>query len=129
MAKRVGGGIHSKQVTRQGVREGRPRHGKNVRAVSQIGSSMGNHATEFGGKKLGKAVERMEGGRGTPSELGNARAHAIGTGGPGVGRDVYRTGYQSTHGPVNPGNPRPKGPDIFTEFPPEMGGALGGRRR
>ncbi len=117
----AGGGPGSRQVHRQEVREGKPRHGKNVRAVSQIGSSMGNHSTEgrSADKILRKAVERMEGGRGTPSELGNSVALNIGKGGPGKGRQVYFTGSQQTHGPVV-GNSRPKGRDILSEFGPDF---------
>ncbi len=125
MANKKGGGIGSRQHVSTPVREGRPRHGKNVRAVGQIGSSMGNHATEGGGKTLHKAVERMEGGRGTPSQLGNSVALNVGAGGPGKGRQVYASGSQSgmTTREI------PKGHDILASFGPDMGGALGGRRR
>ncbi len=129
MAKRTGGGIHSKQVHRQGMHTGRPRHGKNPRAVSQIGASLGNHVTEhLHMLSKNKVVEKMGAGRGTPSELGNSVALNVGAGGPGKGRAVYGSGTQQTHGHVA-GNPRPAGRDILAGFGPEIGGSLGGRRR
>ena len=54
---------------------------------------------------------------GGQSILGNAKARDVGAGGPGAGRDVYRSGAQMEHGSANPGNPpnRPRSNDVFQE--------------
>ena len=57
----AGGGLGSKNVRGVGVRTGQSREGIRERGVSQIGSSMGNHATASG-KMLRKAVEPVRGG-------------------------------------------------------------------
>jgi hypothetical protein len=69
MAKaKSGGGITGKNVirqgvrTRQGIRTGQPARAMSPKGVSQIGSSMGNHSMEGGGKILRKAVEPTRGG-------------------------------------------------------------------
>jgi len=53
--------------------------------------------------------------RGGQSILGNAKARDVGGGGPGTGRDVYRSGGVMTHGPINPGLPQPgrSGEDVM----------------
>jgi hypothetical protein len=51
--------------------------------------------------------------------LGNAVATNVGAGGPGTGRTVYQTGYQSMHGAPVQGSPSPKR-SIFDQFPPEV---------
>ena len=107
---RKGGGLGTRHQREVGVRTGQPRQGKNVRAVSQIGSSFGNHSTEHSGLlPRDKVIEKMAAGPGTPSRLGNEVALNVGRGGVGTGRTVYRPGTQGVHGPVNPGNPRPVG--------------------
>jgi hypothetical protein len=52
--------------------------------------------------------------RGGQSPLGNALARNVGGGGPGTGRDVYRSGGVMEHGQANPGNPpnRPRSDDV-----------------
>jgi hypothetical protein len=40
-------------------------------------------------------------------KLGNEVALNVGPGGCGTGRDVHHCGSQGTHGPTNPGSPRP----------------------
>jgi hypothetical protein len=53
--------------------------------------------------------------RGGQSILGNAKARDVGGGGPGAGRDVYRSGGVMEHGPANPGSPpnRPRSDDVM----------------
>jgi hypothetical protein len=63
MAKRnAGGGAASKQVVNKPVRTGTPSRAVSPRGVSQIGSSMGNHAMDAPGRTLSRAVEPMYGG-------------------------------------------------------------------
>jgi len=114
MAKgRSGGGITSKNVTRQGVRTGMPGREINPRGVSQIGSSIGNHSTEKA-KILRGGVEPVRGALrppGTPGAvpLGNQAALNVGKGGVGSGRTLYgQCGTQGQHGPVA-GSPKPIG--------------------
>jgi hypothetical protein len=113
-----GGGFGSKQHVRTGVRTGQSRQGKNVRAVSQIGSSLGNHATDRAGLSK-KPVERIEGGRGISVPLGNELAKNVGKGGPGAGRNLYgQSGSNQVYGPVA-GSPKPQGRDILNDFGPD----------
>jgi hypothetical protein len=53
--------------------------------------------------------------RGGQSPLGNALARNVNGGGPGTGRDVYRSGAQMSHGSANPGQPpmRPRSDDVM----------------
>lgn len=104
---RVGGGINSNKLVHPGVRTGQ--RGREVRpaGVAQIGSSIGNHATEHA-RKLTGGVEKVRGEfrpPGGPSGvmLGNQKALDVGKGGAGTGRDVQRSGSQGTWGPTNPG--------------------------
>jgi hypothetical protein len=120
MSHKAGGGINSRQHKSVGVRTGTPRpRGQNPRWTSQIGSSLGNHATNRTGMMpTSKVVEkRHTGEEGRGARLGNEVALNVGRGGPGKGRQIYSTGSQQQHGSANSGNPRPVGPDIFTEFP------------
>jgi hypothetical protein len=108
MAKAKGGGITGKNVIRPGVRTGQPAREMRPAGVSQIGSSMGNHATQTG-KVLRGAVEPIAG-RAKPSvPLGNDVALNVGKGGPGAGRTLYgQSGTQGQYGSVS-GSPRPAG--------------------
>jgi hypothetical protein len=102
---RAGGGIRSRQLVEPGVRTGQARREINPKAVSQIGSSMGNRATDS--RRTVNSAENLVGQRRIASPpLGNelaARTQAR----PGGSRDVSKSGSQSTHGAVNPGQPRP----------------------
>jgi hypothetical protein len=110
---RPAGGLGSKQVRNVSVKTGQNARAMNPRGVSQIGSSIGSHATNSG-KKLTKGVEPVRGAMkpaGGPGgiELGNQCAVNVGKGGPGAGRTLYgQSGSQGTHGPVS-GSPRPQG--------------------
>jgi hypothetical protein len=116
---KAGGGINSRQHKSVGVRIGAPRQGKNVKAVSQIGQNLGNHSTNR--RQMmpeRKVVERVKGPQGISVELGNARAAATKCG-PGGSRDIYRSGYQSQHGPVA-GTAKPQGADILSQYGPDF---------
>jgi hypothetical protein len=80
--------------------------GAGVRAVSpsasnQIGMAMGNlpgHRYE---------APNIYQGQGYPTKFGNEKAKEVGIGGPGVGREVMRSGTQGVHGPVAGERPGP----------------------
>jgi hypothetical protein len=110
--RKAGGGIGSRVNVEKPVRVGDRAKVVNPRSVSQIGQSLGNKATDSGGKTVRNPTETFYGGRepaGGPGgvELGNSRALNVGGGGPGAGREVMRSGSQCTTGPVNPGVPNP----------------------
>jgi hypothetical protein len=111
-------GIRSNKLTHPGVRTGQVRRGQNPKWTSQVGSAMGNHVTErrYQIPRDKVAEARHDGKTGISVPLGNAVSAATKCG-PGGSRNVYATGTQSQHGSANSGNPRPVGPDIFTEFP------------
>jgi hypothetical protein len=104
-----GGGSGSRVVREVGVRNGASATGVRPAAVSQFGSSVGNHSTGQG-KSTGYRGERYAvppqvGGR---QKLGNEVALNVGPGGPGKGRDfVSKSGSNCVTGPVNPGASRP----------------------
>jgi hypothetical protein len=104
---RAGGGIKSNKLVHPKVQTGV--RGREIRpqGVAQIGSSIGNHATEHA-RKLTGGVEKVRGELrppGGPSGvmLGNQKALDVGKGGVGTGRDVSRCGSQGTWGQPNPG--------------------------
>jgi hypothetical protein len=122
---KAGGGVRSNKVHSQGVRTGKPRHAVNPKWTSQIGSALGNHATNRTGMMpTSKVVERYRAGPAIASELGNTRALNVGGGGPGKGRQVYATGSQTVHGPAA-GTPKPQGREILREFGPDSAGVKG----
>jgi hypothetical protein len=116
--KGSGGGQGMNKNVKQTVRTGAPKRAVNPGGAGQIGASQGDHVTE---KRQGSGYrgEKLFAGTGYPSKLGNEVAAST-TCGPGGSREVMRSGSQGTHGAPNPGSPRPKGPDIFTEFPPDL---------
>jgi hypothetical protein len=86
----------------KGAQEMRPR------GASQIGSSIGNKATETGRVK-GIPSERIQGARLPPGlsvKLGNEKALDVGKGGVGTGREVMRSGSQCQYGTSPAGLPR-----------------------
>jgi hypothetical protein len=103
---RPGGGPASRVVKEVGVRTGQKPTGVNPAAVSQIGSSLGNHVTD-GRTKLAYRGEPYREKTPISVPLGNAIATNIGKGGPGTGRTVMVSGSQCQTGPVNPGSPAP----------------------
>jgi hypothetical protein len=99
------GGYGSSVNKNVGVRYGAVAKPSSPGGVSQIGSSMGNHATGSG--KLNRSVIGMDGGK-TPISvpLGNQLATNVGGGGPGTGRQLLgKSGTQCQTGPANPGQP------------------------
>lgn len=114
-----GGGIGSRNVTKQSPRNGAPAREMRPKGVSQIGSSMGNHATDSG-RILRGAVEPVRGARVGGVPLGNEVAMNVGKGGPGAGRAVFANGSQGRHGRPK-GSPPPAGRDILSAFGPESG--------
>jgi hypothetical protein len=109
MAKghKAAGGIKSRTVVEKGVRTGAPRERIRHSGVAQIGVRVGNHVTNQGATSYG-GINPFGAGQGYPSELGNTRA--VNT--PreaGGGREVMACGTQSTHGPVDRGQPKPTG--------------------
>jgi hypothetical protein len=112
----AGGGPNSKQVVRTSNPKTEPVPRKvSVPAVSQIGSSMGNHATHPQGpmRKQG-AAETLIAGKGYSPPKGPTEAECK----PGGGRTIHHCGTQSMHGPVagqmpSPGRPI-DGPSPFS---------------
>jgi hypothetical protein len=120
MAKRSGGGITSKNLVHKPVKTGKPALKDNVKAVSQIGQSLGNKATDH--SKMINSVERLrQGALGAMGnvELGNARAQSCPKG-PGGGRTIYRSGTQSA--PTTRAMPATK--DTLAEFGRESPGVM-----
>jgi hypothetical protein len=114
--RKLGGGIGSAVNREVGIRKGAPRREISPRGVSQIGGSLGNHATDKPGE-LRRAVEPVvTGKRGISVPLGNEVAKNVGAGGPGAGRVLHgQSGSQGVHGPVA-GQVRPQGRDILNDF-------------
>jgi len=117
---RPGGGIASRQRVEKPVKVGAQAREMRPQGVSQIGSSMGNRATN-GGRTISGAVEAVQGSalpQGLSVPLGNQVALNVGKGGPGAGRTLYgKSGSQGQHGSVNPGLPRPSSTgEIFPGF-------------
>ena len=111
MAKGTGGGMGSRVVTNsKSARKIEPRSmAINPRGVSQIGSAMGNHATDSG-KKLTRAQEPIGAGKGYATPMGaNTNSKPIQYG---------NSGTQAMHGPVA-GKPAPQGRDILSDFGPD----------
>lgn len=106
--KRSGGGINSRVNVSVPVRTGAPARGISPGAVSQFGSSVGNHATDHRANLPYKGERYLEGK--TPAggavPLGNAVAAST-VCGVGGSRTVMRNSTQGTHGPTNPGAPNP----------------------
>jgi hypothetical protein len=121
---RPGGGIASRQRVEKPVKVGAPAREMRPAAVSQIGSSMGNRATNSG-RVVSGAVEAVRGKAlpaGLSVPLGNQVATNVGKGGPGAGRVLYgKSGTNQQHGPVA-GSPKPQGREILREFGPDVPG-------
>jgi hypothetical protein len=122
MRIKSGGGINSNKVvqSRDGQKVEPVTHKANPAGVAQQGL-----ATAFKKEPLtqGQGYEpKAMGPTGVPGQY-NSSAQ-----GPGSGRTVYRSGSQSTYGPVNPGQvnraPDPPatapGRDILSDYGPEV---------
>jgi hypothetical protein len=108
-------GIRSKNVTRQGVRTGAPRHKVDKGTVGQIGSSQGSHATTKGDTGY-RGEAPLFRGPGTQSRLGNEIASSTQCG-PGGSRTVYASGSQ---GGLKPAKPMPAGRNTLAEYGPDI---------
>lgn len=101
--RKPGGGIGSRVNVEKGVRVGERAKVVNPRALSQIGSSLGNKAATGSGKTV-RPVEDIYKGRkpaGGPGGIpqGNEVALNVGKGGPGTGRKLYgQSGSQQQYG-------------------------------
>jgi hypothetical protein len=125
MGNKKGGGIGSKATNAPTTYfTGQPSTKVSPRGVSQIGSSMGNHAMNDAGKILRGQPEPVRAGamgKMGNTELGNACALDVGKGGPGTGRVTSQSG---SHGLVT--NPAPtRGRDILSDFGPDSAGVRG----
>jgi hypothetical protein len=123
---KAGGGINSNKVVQKPVKVGQRAEAINERGVSQIGSNLGNKATDKPGILKG-GVEPFRGAPRPPGspggvELGNSVA-ARTVCGPGGSREVSKSGAQGQHGPVA-GTPKPQGRDILSGY----GADIPGRR-
>jgi hypothetical protein len=99
MAKiKSGGGITSNKFVQPNIRTGSPNKGTSPAAADQIGQSVSFKREQV---EMGRAYQ------GTP--LGNEVALNVQGGGPGKGREVFRSGSQGTHGPTVAGEPRQPG--------------------
>jgi hypothetical protein len=85
-----GGGIQSRQVStkREATRERPQVRAASPGAVSQLGSHM---------TKMTSSEPLYQGKSFQQSKFGNELATNVGTGGPGKGRTVMRSGLQGTH--------------------------------
>lgn len=111
----AGGGSGSKSLGKPAQYfTGQPSTRISPKGVSQIGSQMGNHSTDSGGRKLTRAVEPVRqgamGGMGSVP-LGNQTALEAGQG-PGSGRTTSKCGSQQGVSPA----PSIKGRDILSEY-------------
>jgi hypothetical protein len=102
--KGSGGGIGMNKNVRPSALATQPKtHRVSVAATDQLGRMLGNHSTE--GERTRSAKKSLHQGPGfQPVKYGNEVALNVGGGGPGKGRQVYRSGQQCTHGATNPGN-------------------------
>jgi hypothetical protein len=103
-SRKPGGGLGSKVVREVGVRIGTSAWEMRPRGVSQIGSSLGNKATETG-RTTGQSVEPVKG-RPLPAGLSVPLGNEIATKGLGVGggRNLWgQSGSQKQWGPSAPG--------------------------
>jgi hypothetical protein len=110
---RAGGGPGSRVTVSPGVRKGAPATGVRPAAVSQFGSSLGDHSTNSP-KALRGAAEKYKTATPISVPLGNEVALNVGKGGAGTGRTIYKTGSQAGM----PSTPRAIGPtkDTLAEF-------------
>jgi hypothetical protein len=102
MGNQPGGGIGSKVVRREGTRDGSPGIGVRPGWAAQLGSQVGNHATEAGANLSyrGEEMKLPRGPVGSAQPLGNSLAKNVGKGGPGAGREVFRCGSQGQSSPT-----------------------------
>jgi hypothetical protein len=106
---RSGGGITSNKLVKVTTVHG-SRDTKMVAptAAAHIGRSVGNHASEAGGKTLQRPNVPLYKPTRDAAPLGNEVAKNVGRGAPGAGRILHgQSGSQGQHGPANQGSPMP----------------------
>src|SRR5262245_39669646 len=119
MKKLSGGGIKSRQHVKVGVKAGAGNADViDPRGVSQYGYATGSKLAKTGSYTLKNTAVPVFGGVRAQVPSGNAVAAST-VCGVGGSRTIYRSGYQSTHGPVVPGN-APGKRSIFDQYPPEV---------
>jgi hypothetical protein len=113
-------GARSRNVVEKPVKVGDRSKNVNVRAVSQVGQSLGNKAGTDLGRKVNPTEVTYKGRApaGDPGgiPLGNQKSLDVGGGGPGKGRNLYgQSGTNQQYGPAAPamGTPRPRGRDTL----------------
>jgi hypothetical protein len=119
-----GGGIGSKNVVHKPVITGKPASGVRPGWASQIGSAIGDHITDHGGRNLSYRGEEMKlprGPAGGNAALGNQLVNNVGKGVPGTGREVFKAGSQGTSSPTR--SPNFSGRDTLAEFGPDTSNA------
>jgi hypothetical protein len=113
---KAGGGIRSRNVTERPVKTGKGATKYNVKGVSQVGQSLGDHITNR--RQHVNPVEKVrDGALGAMGNvpLGNARAAELSGAncGVGKGRTVMRSGSQQG---LAPARPVPAGRNTLAEF-------------
>jgi hypothetical protein len=100
-----GGGLGmNKQVNSRNPKVEPRARAMNPGGVGQLGQAQGTHVTNHSESPY--RGENLIGKRGyEPPGMISDPVKAVGVGG---GRTVHHCGAQGTHGPVNPGDPRPK---------------------
>jgi hypothetical protein len=112
-----GGGYGSRQHVEKPVRTGRGSSSANPGGVGQLGQMQGSHVTR--GEDSDYRGDPLHTGRSfQPTPFGNEIA-ARTVCKPGGSREVMPAGGQGVHGATNPGEPRPQGRDILSEYGPD----------
>jgi hypothetical protein len=104
MGNQPGGGIGSKVVRREGTRDGQKAFPINPAAAAQLGGVYGNKATEQGSTLSYRGEPWTKGAPPISVPLGNELAKNVGKGGPGAGREVFKSGSQGTSSPTRSPN-------------------------
>jgi hypothetical protein len=113
---RPGGGLHSRVVKHSSNPKVEPRpHARNPGAAGQYGQMQGSHVTRGEESSYrGEPDPTMRRGYNAPVGPTN-----MALSGPGAGREVMRSGSQSTWGNAAPGNAPSKTRDILSQFGPD----------
>lgn len=106
-------GLSSNKLVRPPVTTGSPSKGITPAHAAQIGTALGDHTTE--GKSTGYRGDQMYTKALQTPKYGNEIA-LNSKSAPGQGRTIHRTGTQSTHGPVDPGNRTVLGADSLSPW-------------
>ena len=111
-------GIQSNQKREVGMRQGTPRREVRPGGTNQLGYKYGTHNTEAGQGTLDYRGQKLYGGAGYPSRLGNEVAENT-VCKPGGSRTLYgKSGSQMQYG-ANAGSPKPQGREILSEYGPD----------